>query len=425
MKLLMLFTPNFHATKIKRAILLVLISVLIFQTTKAQEKIWKRHTIDSTFSGADGVRLGDVNGDHLPDIATGWEESGYTKVYVHPGYKLVRENWPSVIVGKTPSVEDALFADLNDDGAVDVITCSEGNNKKVYINWAPSKPDHYLDSSKWKTQVLPASEGLMQWMFALAAPIDKKQSIDLVVGAKNEEAKIGWFKSPEDPSDLSHWQWYPISSAQWVMSLVAKDMDHDGDIDIVTSDRKPGNTNGVRWLENPGEELEQKNEWKNHFIGGQGLEVMFMDMADLDGDGREDVVVTERSTQKIIFIQKLDHSGLKWKSYFINIPEETGKAKAVKVGDINGDGKLDLVHTSNTMNNDKKAGIYWLSYINDPSDSEWVWHELSGFIGYKFDRIELLDMDGDGDLDVLTCEENYGNNSKGLGVIWYENPIKG
>jgi len=268
MKLLMLFTPNFRATKIKRAILLVLISVLIFQTTKAQEKIWKRHTIDSTFSGADGVRLGDVNGDHLPDIATGWEESGYTKVYVHPGYKLVRENWPSVIVGKTPSVEDALFADLNDDGAVDVITCSEGNNKKVYINWAPSKPDHYLDSSKWKTQVLPASEGLMQWMFALAAPIDKKQSIDLVVGAKNEEAKIGWFKSPEDPSDLSHWQWYPISSAQWVMSLVAKDMDHDGDIDIVTSDRKPGNTNGVRWLENPGEELEQKNEWKNHFIGG-------------------------------------------------------------------------------------------------------------------------------------------------------------
>ena len=77
------------------------------------------------------------------------------------------------------------------------------------------------------------------------------------------------------------------------------------------------------------------------------------------------------------------------------------------------------------MNNDKKAGIYWLSYINDPYDSEWVWHELSGIIGYKFDRIELLDMDGDGDLDVLTCEENYGNNSKGLGVIWYENPIKG
>ena len=29
----------------------------------------------------------------------------------------------------------------------------------------------------------------------------------------------------------------------------------------------------------------------------------------------------------------------------------------------------------------------------------------------------------DGDLDVLTCEENFGDNSEGLGVIWYENPL--
>ena len=38
------------------------------------------------------------------------------------------------------------------------------------------------------------------------------------------------------------------------------------------------------------------------------------------------------------------------------------------------------------------------------------------------DRIELLDLDGDGDLDVLTCEERQNKN--GLGVIWYENPAR-
>ncbi len=57
-----------------------------------------------------------------------------------------------------------------------------------------------------------------------------------------------------------------------------------------------------------------------------------------------------------------------------------------------------------------------------PADSQWVVNEVSGPVGIKYDRIELLDLDGDGDLDVLTCEERH--EGKGLGVFWYENPSK-
>ena len=397
--------------------------MLIALPANAQDKIWKRHVIDASFSGADGVRLADVNNDNLMDITTGWEEGGYTKVYIHPGYNSVQENWPSVIVGKTPSVEDAVFADIDGNGTMDVVSSTEGKNKKIYINWTPTGLENYFDASKWTTQVLPASDGLQQWMFAIPAQIDGINGIDLIVGSKNKGAEIGWFRAPENPANLDDWEWYPISPATWVMSLILRDMDNDGDLDIITSDRKPGETNGVRWMENPGTIEDQKQAWDSHFMGSQGLEVMFMDMADLDGDGLEDAIVTQYTTQKIVFMRRLDDSGLHWKPYYIDIPEETGRAKAVKVGDINGDGKLDLVHSTNTLNDDSKVGLVWMSFINDPTDSEWVWHELSGPIGYKFDRIELLDLDGDGDLDVLTCEENYGTNSQGLGVIWYENPI--
>ena len=75
-------------------------------------------------------------------------------------------------------------------------------------------------------------------------------------------------------------------------------------------------------------------------MAGQGEEVMFMDMIDLDGDGLEDAIVTERTHQKIIFIKRLDDSGLQWKSHYIDIPESTGRAKAIKVGDIDGDENL-------------------------------------------------------------------------------------
>jgi len=99
------------------------------------------------------------------------------------------------------------------------------------------------------------------------------------------------------------------------------------------------------------------------------------------------------------------------------------RTASMGVGDIDNDGKPDLVHSFEKAKGEKE-GIYWLSYKNIPIDSDWQWHTISGPLGIKYDKIELVDLDGDGDLDVLTCEENYGIDSKGLGVIWYENPIK-
>lgn len=59
----------------------------------------------------------------------------------------------------------------------------------------------------------------------------------------------------------------------------------------------------------------------------------------------------------------------------------------------------------------------WMSYNKSPTENVWEPHKIAGIEGSKFDLVELLDLDGDGDLDVITCEE--GEN---IGVIWYENP---
>lgn len=59
----------------------------------------------------------------------------------------------------------------------------------------------------------------------------------------------------------------------------------------------------------------------------------------------------------------------------------------------------------------------WPSGRHSRTDQPWQAHEISGPEGVRFDPVELLDRDGDGDLDVLTCEETAN-----LGVVWYENP---
>jgi len=383
------------------------------------QSTWKLHVIDNTLSGADGVKLADINNDGRLDIVTGWEEGGITKLYLQPEPEMIKEKWPAVIVGKTPDVEDAVFADMNNDGKPDVVSCSEGDTKKIFIHWNNGRDA--LNSENWKQEELPVSDGLMQWMYAEPLQIDNKNGLDLVAAGKNENAAIGWFEAPSNPKISKDWLWHEISPVGWVMSIIKKDMDGDGDIDLVISDRR-GALQGCRWLENPGVGEEQKLRWKNHFISAENLEVMFMCMADLDKDGKDEAIVPECTKNTVKIYSGKNNPEKQWEEKSIPIPELTGKAKSIEVGDINNDGVPDFILSTETRGL-VKNGIIWLNgkYLENPDLFDW--QVISGKHISKFDKLELIDLDDDGDLDVLICEENFGENSEGLGVVWYENPL--
>jgi hypothetical protein len=149
---------------------------------------------------------------------------------------------------------------------------------------------------------------------------------------------------------------------------------------------------------------------------------MFMAMADMDSDGQEEAVVAERSSQTIRIYKRLDEKGLKWQEQIIPLPATTGSAKSVEVGDLNQDGIRDLIISTNT-NGQAKYGLIWLDgkRIKDAQATDFL--EISDAHNAKYDKVELVDMDGDDDLDILICEENFGDRSEGLGVVWYENQL--
>ena len=282
---------------------------------------WTRHTIDDSSRGADGVRLADVNGDGLLDIATGWEEGGVIRAYLNAGAEKAKARWPAVTVGKVKSAEDAVFADLDGDGAVDVVSSCEGGTRTMFVHWAPKDAARYLDEAAWKTAPIPVTEKQQAWMFCLPMQVGGERGIDLIVASKGSGASIGWLQSPEDPRDLAAWKYHRLYNAGWIMSLQAHDIDGDGDLDVLVSDRK-GSSRGVLWLENPGAAAAQTGEkWPIHRVGGEDREVMFLTTLDLGGDGRRDIACAVRGRGMTFFISP-EVPTEKWKTHEIAMPGE-------------------------------------------------------------------------------------------------------
>ncbi len=379
----------------------------ILMAERAAGPTWARHTIDDSSRGADGVGLGDIDGDGLSDIVTGWEESGEVKVYRNPGPANVRKPWPRVTVGKVAAPEDAVFVDFDGDGSLDVVSCCEGSTRTVFLHRLKSKSSSVLDESQWTTQAIPATQGKQAWMQALPLKGSGPRSPCLVLGSKNDQAAVGLLRLPVSRIGHQSPGFRKLRDAGWIMSLIAQDLDSDGDPDVVLTDRK-GVRTGAFWLENPNDE---SSAWKERSVGALGREAMFADLGDIDGDGRLDLAVAVKPRDIVLCFRKADGG---WDERIVRLaPQGMGEAKAVKIADLNGDGRADLVFTCEGAQGDLE-GIVWLEGTRD---GQWKIKPLGGPAGTKFDLIRTLDLDDDGDLDVLTCEEKDG-----LGVIWYENP---
>ncbi len=389
-------------------------AVLLLALAVVNGKPWARYTIDDTSSGADGVKIIDVNTDGRPDITTGWEEGGVIRAYFNPSRVDSRTPWPQVTVGQRASPEDAVFADLDRDLSFDIVSACEGKQRSLNIHWAPKDHDRYWDSAAWSTMPIAAAQDRMMWMFVQPMQVDGRHGPDLVAGGKGPGAEIGWMEAPANPRDGGGWKWHPLRPVGWIMSIYTVDMDGDGDLDILFSDRK-GERTGIFWLENPGTANAASKPWVEHAVGSLGREVMFIDAADADGDGLPDVIAAVKP-RDIHIHHRAGRDGKQWRSESISLPgEATGTAKSVRVTDVDSDGRVDVIYSAEQTPKGA-SGVVWMA-LDDRS-----LHDISGPEGIKYDFIELLDLDGDQDLDVVTTEENAGPDSKGLGVVWYENP---
>lgn len=205
------------------------------------------------------------------------------------------------------------------------------------------------------------------------------------------------------------------------MSLRKIDIDADGDYDVLASDRK-GKKSGVLWLENPaisapiqktGKTAKESRQWTEHRIGAHGEEVMFLD-AHQNAAAKTIEIIVSAKPRQVFHFRSEQSRPLVWQTRQTTIKDKVGRAKALHFADVDNDGRLDIVASSEGAS---EIGVFWFSATALALPEIRRIKNISGAEGTKFDRIETADLDGDGDLDVITCEEQDN-----LGVIWYENP---
>ncbi|MGB9341554.1 MAG: VCBS repeat-containing protein, partial [Polyangiales bacterium] len=135
-----------------------------------------------------------------------------------------------------------------------------------------------------------------------------------------------------------------------------------------------------------------------------GIEADRIRLGDLNGDGRLDAVVTETNlgingNALYWFAQPSNPSSANWPRS--TVVSNQGSLNSMDVADLNGDGALDIV----TGEHRGSLKVTVLENVGDASS--WLSHGISQGTESHLGT-QTLDLDGDGDLDVVSiARDNF------------------
>jgi len=353
--------------------------------TKLSLSRWQRHVIDDARPDrAIFVLHGDLDGDGFPDVVSGaWR-------YRNPG--RADGVWVRSAIGE-PLRNAALLADMDGDGDLDIFgTQGRGSERNGQLAWARNDNGTFTIL----TNLNAGSGDFLQG--AVGAHFTPEGPFEIALSWHEAGRGIQKIHVPDDP-DRTVWTLRTISSLSQDEDLSADDIDRDGDLDLLQ---------GTRWLRNDG------SAWTSLVLSDSSGNPDRNRLADINRDGRLDAVVGFEAIGvpgKLAWYEQGDDPAARWTEHIIAV--DVIGPMSLDVGDIDGDGDLDIVVGEHDPYRPDRARL--LIFENDDGHGS-RWRRWVVFTGDEHhDGALLVDIDRDGDLDIISIGWSHNR------VILYEN----
>lgn len=292
------------------------------------------------------VQCGDLNGDGKPDlIATDADSNGKLLIFKNnstPGAVSIASQPAITFPGKTPKRME--IADLDLDGKPELIITDENAPGSVIVLKNQSTTAAISFASTPLVILLPNAQSTS----GLAVQdLDGDMLPEIVTSQFVRTTNVYVVKNTSTPGNLSLTNITEISTGTLINNLRIGDVDGDGKPDIAFTQITPSNAIGMLLNQSTSSSLAFSLLTSSNVpaFAFSNVVPFGLDMGDMDGDGKLEIVVASFTTSALAILKNESTAGSVSFTQFVKTPTNSIN-QHVAVGDVDNDGKPDIVFTS-------------------------------------------------------------------------------